>query len=114
MAKKTPIEYCSFCGRTADDTLLMITSEEARICNYCIEQAYGILHQQIAAHTPKEEATANGDITLKKPQEIKAFLDQYVIGQDLPKRYSQWRSTTTTSAWHSLKATTMSRSKRAM
>ncbi|WP_454981097.1 ATP-dependent Clp protease ATP-binding subunit ClpX [Capnocytophaga haemolytica] len=86
MAKKTPIEYCSFCGRTADDTLLMITSEEARICNYCIEQAYGILHQQIAAHTAKEEATANGDITLKKPQEIKAFLDQYVIGQDFTKK----------------------------
>ncbi len=68
---------CSFCGRHKKDTNLLIAGIDAYICDYCITQAYDILKEELGN---REDATL-GEIELLKPREIKAFLDQYVIGQ---------------------------------
>lgn len=84
MAKKQEDSYCSFCGRPEAETDLLVNGLEARICNHCIEQAHGILLEEFNFNA--ENSLSNEDITLKKPQEIKEFLDQYVIGQDFTKK----------------------------
>lgn len=77
MSKEENLE-CSFCGRKKSETNLLIAGIDAHICDKCIEQANGILDEEIA------ETKVGGlskDVMLKKPKEIKAFLDQYIIGQ---------------------------------
>ncbi|MFT4673806.1 MAG: ATP-dependent Clp protease ATP-binding subunit ClpX [Patiriisocius sp.] len=74
---------CSFCGRKKVDTSLLIAGLDAHICDRCIEQAHGIVVEE-ASHTGDEDL--NKDVMLKKPKSIKAFLDDYVIGQDHTKR----------------------------
>ena len=81
MTKKKE-EHCSFCGRPKSETQLLVSGLEAKICNYCIEQAKQILDEEIKT-TSKELKI---DHTLLKPAEIKAFLDQYVIGQEDAKK----------------------------
>ncbi len=81
MAKKKE-EHCSFCGRPKSETRLLISGLEAKICNYCIEQAQQILEEELKT-TSKELKI---DHTLLKPAEIKAFLDTYVIGQEDAKK----------------------------
>ena len=78
---------CSFCGRSEKDVLLMITGINGNICNICTEQAYKILQESTASATRKKEEKATKDLKVPKPKEIKAFLDQYVIGQDDAKRF---------------------------
>lgn len=78
---------CSFCGRSEKDVLLMITGINGNICNICTEQAYKILQESTASATRKKEEKAAKDLKVPKPKEIKAYLDQYVIGQDDAKRY---------------------------
>jgi ATP-dependent Clp protease ATP-binding subunit ClpX len=82
MAKEENLE-CSFCGRKKSETDLLIAGTDAHICDKCIEQAHGIVEEEIS-----EASTGSLDkeITLKKPLEIKTFLDQYVIGQDETKK----------------------------
>ncbi|MBN1597195.1 MAG: ATP-dependent Clp protease ATP-binding subunit ClpX [Bacteroidales bacterium] len=77
------MDRCSFCGREKRDTNLLIAGISGHICDNCIEQAYEIV---------QEELKKSGDfdintIQLVKPSEIKASLDQYVIGQDQAKKY---------------------------
>ena len=82
MAKEENLE-CSFCGRKKSETDLLIAGMDAHICDKCIEQAHGIVEEEIS------EASTAGlakEIILKKPLEIKSFLDQYVIGQDETKK----------------------------
>ena len=82
MSKEENLQ-CSFCGRKKPETDLLIAGLDAHICDKCIEQAYGIVQEEIA------EAKTNNlssDLTLKKPKEIKAFLDEYIIGQDETKK----------------------------
>ena len=78
---------CSFCGRSEKDVLLMITGINGTICNICTEQAYKILQESTASATRKKEEKATKDLKVPKPKEIKAYLDQYVIGQDDAKRF---------------------------
>lgn len=78
---------CSFCGRSEKDVLLMITGIDGNICNICTEQAYKILQESTASATRKKEEKAAKDLKVPKPKEIKAYLDQYVIGQDDAKRF---------------------------
>jgi ATP-dependent Clp protease ATP-binding subunit ClpX len=73
---------CSFCGRNRKDTNLLIAGIDAHICDYCISQANDILKEEF--ESSKEEPFV--DIELLKPQEIKDYLDQYVIGQEQAKR----------------------------
>ncbi len=79
---KTLLE-CSFCGRKKKETSLLIAGIDAHICDKCIEQAHGIVLEEL-----KSSGSSNsiGDLILKKPKEIRAFLDQYVIGQDQTKK----------------------------
>ena len=68
---------CSFCGRTEDQVALLMTGMTGFICNDCVEQAHNILREE--AMLPKNDFEMK---ELPKPKEIKAFLDEYVIGQD--------------------------------
>ena len=80
---KDEILECSFCGRKKAETDLLIAGMDAHICDKCIEQAHGIVLEEIAEIYQNEVAA---DLSLKKPIEIKNFLDQYIIGQDQTKK----------------------------
>jgi len=74
---------CSFCGRKKPETNLLIAGINAHICDKCIEQAHGIVLEELKTHG-KTKLVA--DLILRKPKEIRAFLDEYVIGQDQTKK----------------------------
>jgi len=82
MAK--PKLECSFCGRNKPETNLLIAGIDAHICDKCIEQAHGIVVEELKSSGKGTQLTT--DLVLKKPKEIRAFLDQYVIGQDQTKK----------------------------
>jgi ATP-dependent Clp protease ATP-binding subunit ClpX len=77
------MDRCSFCGREKRDTNLLIAGISGHICDSCIEQANSILQEEIK----KKNEFDVKQIALLKPNEIKKFLDQYVIGQDTAKKY---------------------------
>ena len=77
------MDKCSFCGRSKKEANLLIAGLEGHICDSCIEQAHGIVLEELG--TKSEFKVEN--INLLKPHEIKAFLDQYVIGQDDAKKF---------------------------
>ena len=72
---------CSFCGRPKPETQLLIAGLDAHICDRCIIQAHGIVHEESDVSN-KEEV----QIELKPPKDIKTFLDTYVIRQESSKR----------------------------
>ncbi len=74
---------CSFCGRKKPETNLLIAGINAHICDKCIEQAHGIVLEELKTNGNSKIAA---DLILKKPHDIRAFLDQYVIGQDQTKK----------------------------
>lgn len=74
---------CSFCGRKKPETNLLIAGLDAHICDRCITQANGIVIEESKQGTNTE---LNAELMLKKPKEIKAFLDEYIIGQEYTKR----------------------------
>jgi ATP-dependent Clp protease ATP-binding subunit ClpX len=82
MAKDEVLE-CSFCGRKKPETDLLIAGLDAHICDKCIEQAHGIVIEEIAEQS---SSTITSELIVKKPKEIKAFIDQYMIGQEQAKR----------------------------
>ena len=84
MAKTTGANTCSFCGRSSRDVNLLINGISACICDECARQAYEIVKEQIDS---KKSSFGLKREDLPKPQDIKSFLDQYVIGQDDAKRY---------------------------
>ena len=74
---------CSFCGRKKVDTSLLIAGIDAHICDRCIQQAHGIIVEE---GSQADDQELSKDVMLKKPKTIKAFLDDYVIGQEHTKR----------------------------
>ena len=74
---------CSFCGRKKEETEILIAGIDAHICDACIEQAHHITSEERKGNKKAELSEA---LALKKPKEIKAFLDSYVIGQDKTKK----------------------------
>jgi len=74
---------CSFCGKKKVDTNLLIAGIDAHICDRCIQQANGIVLEE--AKQDKDSALTS-DLILKKPKEIKTFLDSYIIGQEHTKK----------------------------
>ena len=74
---------CSFCGRKKPETNLLIAGIDAHICDKCIEQAHGIILEELKSNS---NGAVPGDLILRKPKEIREFLDQYVIGQDQTKK----------------------------
>ncbi|MCK4749914.1 MAG: ATP-dependent Clp protease ATP-binding subunit ClpX [Bacteroidales bacterium] len=77
------MDRCSFCGREKRDTNLLIAGISGHICDSCIEQAHSILQEELKKNS---EFDVN-QIKLTKPEEIKKFLNEYVIGQDYAKKY---------------------------
>ncbi len=83
MAKNLP--SCSFCGRNKNESLILVAGIDGHICEVCIEQAYDMVRTEL--DYDKEEAVdfeLPVDLT---PMQIKAHLDQYVIGQEEAKKY---------------------------
>ncbi|MDT0558911.1 ATP-dependent Clp protease ATP-binding subunit ClpX [Ichthyenterobacterium sp. W332] len=74
---------CSFCGRKKPETNLLIAGLDAHICDRCIEQAHGIVIEESKQSGNTE---LSSELMLRKPKEIKAFLDEYIIGQEHTKR----------------------------
>lgn len=74
---------CSFCGRKKAETDLLIAGMDAHICDKCIEQAHGIVQEEIAE---AKTTSLSNDLILKKPIEIKSFLDEYIVGQEQTKK----------------------------
>ena len=74
---------CSFCGRKKPETNLLIAGLDAHICDRCIEQAHGILAEE-SKQTKTNDLSS--ELVLKKPQEIKEFLDTFIIGQERTKK----------------------------
>lgn len=80
---KNPL-HCSFCGRSRDEVKILIAGQEGHICENCVEHAREIIEQELVI---RDEKTASSfKLTVKKPIEIKKFLDEYVIGQDEAKK----------------------------
>ena len=72
---------CSFCGRVKPETQILVAGLDAHICEKCISQANSIVKEETANVDSSEF-----DIELRPPKVIKAFLDEYVIGQDTAKK----------------------------
>lgn len=79
---------CSFCGRKKKDVQLFLSGMDAMICNYCIEQGWEVMQEEISQPGSGKglSAPAFQPVKLLKPLEMKAFLDQYVVGQDEAKK----------------------------
>lgn len=86
MAKQAQL-HCSFCGRSRDEVKILIAGQEGHICENCVEHAQEIIVQELNL---KNESGAGGNsnfkLSVRRPAEIKKFLDEYVIGQDDAKK----------------------------
>jgi ATP-dependent Clp protease ATP-binding subunit ClpX len=76
------MDKCSFCGRTKKEANMLVAGLEGHICDHCIEQAHNIVAEELGS----KSKISFESINLLKPTEIKVFLDQYVIGQDMAKK----------------------------
>lgn len=76
------MDKCSFCGRPKDEVSLLIAGVSGHICDLCIEQAHNIIQEELKS----EQGFDLSEVKIKKPVEIKDFLDQYVIGQEAAKK----------------------------
>ena len=79
---------CSFCGKTQDQVKKLIAGPEVYICDECVELCNEILDEEFFEHKDKEEDKKDSDDIkdIPKPQEIKAYLDEHIVGQDDAKR----------------------------
>ena len=84
--KKESTLYCSFCGRSDREVELMLPGMNGCICNDCAERAVELSREYLKKMSSSMLTDLDMD-SLPKPDEIKAYLDQYVIGQETAKRY---------------------------
>jgi len=78
---------CSFCGRSEREVRLLITGLNGYICEDCAQQANRIVLENLPTLGSNDKTEKQKQPKVPKPKEIKAYLDQYVIGQDEAKRY---------------------------
>lgn len=89
--------HCSFCGRSKEEVLILISGMDAQICESCVDKAMEMVDQHLGRepesyhHDEQEKGSAGstsfaGPINLVSPKEMKTFLDKYVIGQDEAKK----------------------------
>ncbi|MEN9976306.1 MAG: hypothetical protein RIR36_466 [Bacteroidota bacterium] len=83
MAKANQLT-CSFCGRSRDEVKILIAGQNSHICENCVEHAQEIIAQEVTVK--KEGDRGNFKLNVRKPLEIKKFLDEYIIGQDDAKK----------------------------
>lgn len=81
---KQPTLHCSFCGRSRDEVKILIAGQEAHICENCVDHAQEIISQELLVRN--DQYPSNYKLSVKKPAELKKFLDEYVIGQDEAKK----------------------------
>lgn len=74
---------CSFCERSKSEVNLLVAGLDGHICDQCIEQAYGIVQEEINF---KKVKNLESPVHVQSPKKIKAFLDDYIIGQDNAKK----------------------------
>ncbi len=97
MKKKQQYEefHCNFCGRDKAEAMILVAGLEAHICEVCVEQAQGIIQQELYGKEPKKEKEKDKDKKVKTdfslprgvtPRFLKDYLDEYVIGQDDAKK----------------------------
>jgi len=84
MSKQSHL-HCSFCGRNRDEVKILIAGQEGHICENCVENAQEIIAQELNIRHDSHLAS-NLKLNVRKPQEIKKFLDEFVIGQTDAKK----------------------------
>ena len=80
---------CSFCGKTQDQVKKLIAGPDVFICDECVELCNEILDEEFFETKEKatlESSDKSDEKPIPKPHEIKAYLDQYIIGQDDAKK----------------------------
>ena len=82
MARATNLTMCSFCGKSHSEVRKLIAGPGVYICDSCVTLCKGILDKELKEESKKK----SGSVRVPKPAEIKAQLDQFVIGQDLAKK----------------------------
>ena len=80
-------KVCNFCGRSDKEVSLLITGINGYICDECAAQAYRIVQEHLTGQKQKPGQKKFEQRKVPKPKEIKAYLDEYVIGKDDAKRY---------------------------
>jgi len=85
MAKANHL-HCSFCGRSRDEVKILIAGQEGHICENCVEHAQEIIVQELNSKSDTANGGSGFKLNVRKPAEIKKFLDEYVIGQDDAKK----------------------------
>ena len=79
---------CNFCGRSDKEVKLLISGIDVNICEHCVKQAYQIIQESgLVDGDGQKKDTYSPKGAVPKPVEIKAYLDQYIIGQDEAKRF---------------------------
>jgi ATP-dependent Clp protease ATP-binding subunit ClpX len=86
MAKASSQLHCSFCGRSRDEVKILIAGQDGHICENCVEHAQEIIEQELTSKQEGPGNTSNFKLNVRRPAEIKKFLDEYVIGQDEAKK----------------------------
>ncbi len=82
MGSKTEIPKCSFCGKAQSDVERLIAGPGVQICDQCVDLCNSLIQREVA----KGDRRKPGEIRVPKPHEIKAMLDDYVIGQEHAKK----------------------------
>src|SRR5437588_1013010 len=88
MAKQQTL-HCSFCGRSRDEVKILIAGQEGHICENCVEHAQEIIGQELMIYPDARQGQGTASahkLSVRKPIEIKKFLDEYVIGQEDAKK----------------------------
>ncbi|HRW21828.1 MAG TPA: ClpX C4-type zinc finger protein, partial [Bacteroidales bacterium] len=75
------MDKCSLCGRKKSEVNILLSGVDGHVCDDCIIKAYELIQEEFGTNDFNI-----GELKLLKPKEIKAFLDQYVIGQDYAKK----------------------------
>ncbi|MEO6405831.1 MAG: ATP-dependent Clp protease ATP-binding subunit ClpX [Ferruginibacter sp.] len=84
---KQQLLHCSFCGRSRDEVKILIAGQDGHICENCVEHAQEIIVQELAGNSEtKHPISSSPKLTIRKPMEMKKFIDDYVIGQDDAKK----------------------------
>lgn len=76
--------HCAFCGRSREEVKILIAGQDGHICENCVEHAREIIEQELTVRN--DAAASQFKLNVKKPVEIKRFLDEYIIGQDDAKK----------------------------
>jgi ATP-dependent Clp protease ATP-binding subunit ClpX len=86
MAKASKL-HCSFCGRNREEVKILIAGQDGHICEHCVAHAQEIISQEVMPPEPLPPHPASSkDWSVRKPVEIKKFLDEYIIGQEEAKK----------------------------